>query len=484
MQSAVAEASSSDTGLQDEWSGLSFQKAELSTENRANTLNDSGKQPTAWVDNNLQTSSSLTSGPFPLFGDSNIGQSGHGVPGFQQSASHESLQQSPKETNKWLNQNPQQRPPVDGTFQVQTPIQLNNSQEGSWGRQIYEQMRNSAQNMDMELNSQNMQRPWARQQSMTSYNIGSQSGSKANGWNINQSPSPNEDSTLKILDREQATQHAQSNESRGDAHMESDHDSRMRSGGDNMVQLSFPSSTGGFEQVRSGASSPQVCTNPYMNNFTIPNSSAFKINEEINQQVQHSHQLDHGKHAILDSSMYNRDNENVGKHLHQSSQGLDVRESSLNTSDRGSGAYDKKHENYYQKEISDNYMSGHAYPHQHTVGDGMRGNAQSVATDARPFFGGNQQSVSQVGRKSSGPRKFQYHPMGNLGVGLEPSDTTKSVAHSHAISQWSSRGFKSQDHGYLGQSKSAGHVASNSCMDIEKVINILHATNCLILVVL
>ncbi|XXG55579.1 hypothetical protein AAC387_Pa03g3217 [Persea americana] len=468
MQSAVAETSSSDTGLQDEWSGLSFQKTELSTENHATALNDSGKQPTAWVDNNLQTGSSLTSGPFPLFGDSNPGQSGHGLPGFQQSASHESLHQSPKETNKWINQNPQQKPPIDTTFQIQTPMHMNNTQEGAWGRQIHEQSRISSQSVDMELNSQNMQAAWARQQGMSLYNTGSQSGNKRNGWNINQSLSANEDSTLKILDNEQATQHAQSNESRGDTHMENDHDGRMRSSGDNMASLSFPNSTGGFEQVRSGASSPQVRADPYMNNFTaMPNSSTSKINQEINQQVQHSHQLDYGKHAMFDSSMY-RDNENVGKHQHQSGQGLDVRESSLNTSDRGSGeTYDKKHENYYQ-EISDSYISGQAYSRQHTVGDGMRGNAQSVASDARPLFSGNQQSVGQVGRKSSGPRKFQYHPMGNLGVGLEPSDTTKHATHSHPLSQWSTRGFKSQEQGFLGQSKSVGHVVSTSGKDIEK----------------
>eukprot|EP00268_Persea_americana_P049050 TRINITY_DN5222_c0_g1_i4.p1 TRINITY_DN5222_c0_g1~~TRINITY_DN5222_c0_g1_i4.p1 ORF type:complete len:1743 (-),score=402.89 TRINITY_DN5222_c0_g1_i4:204-5432(-) len=468
MQSAVAEASSSDTGLQDEWSGLSFPKTEVSTENRAIALNDSGKQPTAWVDNNLQTGSSLTSGPFPLFGDSNPGQSGHGLPGFQQSASHESLHQSPKETNKWINQNPQQKPPIDTTFQIQTPMHMNNTQEGAWGRQIHEQSRISSQSVDMELNSQNMQAAWARQRGMSLYNTGSQSGNKRNGWNINQSLSANEDSTLKILDNEQATQHAQSNESRGDTHMENDHDGRMRSSGDNMASLSFPNSTGGFEQVRSGASSPQVRADPYMNNFTaLPNSSTSKINQEINQQVQHSHQLDYGKQAMFDSSMY-RDNENVGKHQHQSGQGLDVRESSLNTSDRGSGeTYDKKHENYYQ-EISDSYISGQAYSRQHTVGDGMRGNAQSVACDARPLFSGNQQSVGQVGRKSSGPRKFQYHPMGNLGVGLEPSDTTKHATHSHPLSQWSTRGFKSQEQGFLGQSKSVGHVVSNSGKDIEK----------------
>lgn len=54
MQSAVAEASSSDTGQQEEWSGLSSQNPGLSTDNQPSDFVDNGKQYTNWADNNSQ----------------------------------------------------------------------------------------------------------------------------------------------------------------------------------------------------------------------------------------------------------------------------------------------------------------------------------------------------------------------------------------------------------------------------------------------
>lgn len=470
MQSAVAEASSSDTGLQDEWSGLSFQKTGLSTENRATALNDSGKQPATWVDNDVQTASSLSSRPFPLFDDSNMSTRVHGVLGFQQHASCGSLQQSPKETSRWLDRSPQQKSLVEGSFHVQTPMRMDNTQESAWGSQIYEQSRGPAQSADMGLNSQNIQSSLAHHQSMAGYSINNQSSSKPNGWNINESLSRNENTTLKILDNENVVQHPQNNEGGGSMHMESDHDSRMRKSDSNIVAISFPKSTGGFELGKSGMSSPQVYTDPYMNNFTaLPNSSTSKINQEMNQQVQHSHHLDYGKHAMFDSSMY-RNNENVGMHQHQPSQCLDVRESSVSTSDRASGdTYDKKHENYHQKEISDSYMSGHSHPRHPTVGDGMRENAWSVAMDTHPLVSSNKNSVGQIGRKSTGSRKFQYHPMGNLGVDMDSSVTTKHVSDTQGLSQLVTRGVRSQEQGYFVQSKPVGNAVSNNSMDLGKV---------------
>lgn len=396
MQSAVAEASSSDTGLHDEWSGLSFQKAELATGNRA-ALNDGVKQPTTWVDNDLQTASSLTSRPFPLFDDSNMSPSSR-LHGFQQNSSHESLQRSPKEP-KWLDQNPQKTLAAGG-FQLQRPMHWDNNQ-GAWGSQVYEQSHEqshgTAQSADMELNSQNMQGSWL-QQNMSSYNISNQSCSKTNGWNINESLASNEGATMKILDNENGIQQAQGN----------------------------PNSTSGFDQVKSRVSSPQVRTDIHMNDFNAPpHSNTLNITQGMNQQVQHGHQLNYGKHAMFDSSLYSG-SENAVKH-HQRSQGPDVQESSINTSEKGSGeTYDKKHESYSQKEISDGQTP---YPTQLTVGDGMRENSWSVASDTHPSVGSNQKSVGQIGRKSSGPRKFQFHPMGNLGVSPEPSDASKYATH-------------------------------------------------------
>ncbi|XP_065855430.1 uncharacterized protein [Euphorbia lathyris] len=80
MQSAVAEASSSDTGIQEEWSGLTFQNTEASTDNHISNFVGSERQQTSWVDSNLQ-SGSFSSKPFPMVTDSSTSSS---FPGFHQ----------------------------------------------------------------------------------------------------------------------------------------------------------------------------------------------------------------------------------------------------------------------------------------------------------------------------------------------------------------------------------------------------------------
>ncbi|XP_077211395.1 uncharacterized protein LOC143846740 isoform X2 [Tasmannia lanceolata] len=382
MQSAVAEASSSDTGLQDEWSGLSFEKMDVSTKNHP-TAGD--RKQTTWVDDSLQAAPSLTSRPFPLFDDANMGPS-RSIPVFQQSTAkfsfnqserertdppHDALQQSPKETGKWLDQSSQQKPLIEGSLQIQTNAHLENTSPGAWGNQMYEQSR-SAVHSDIVLNPQNMQGSWAHQQSMPLYNISNQSCNKLNGWNMNESLTPTGDDTLKICDNESDVQH--------------------------------------------------------MSDFSaLPNSSNSKMSQEINQQVLNSHQLDYGKHANFDSSLKYRGNENVGNYQRQMGKGQ-VQESSMNNSERVSGeTYDKKWENSFQKEISnDSYSSGHSHPGQHTGGS-TREKALFGANDSR-----NQKSAGQ------------------------------------GLSQPVTRGPKSQEQGYFGQSKFVGHSISNNVMDMEK----------------
>lgn len=81
MQSALEETSSTDTGVQEEWSGLSFQNPELSNDNQPCNLMESGKNPTLWQNNILQNASSLNSRSEHLK-TSNASLS---FPGFQQS---------------------------------------------------------------------------------------------------------------------------------------------------------------------------------------------------------------------------------------------------------------------------------------------------------------------------------------------------------------------------------------------------------------
>lgn len=144
MQSAVAEASSSDTGMQEEWSGLTFQNTEISTDNQTSNILDNERQQRGWADNNLQSDSSLGSKPLLMLNDSSVNSS---FPGFHPTGipfmtkhredphpddSHESIQKSPRDTSEWLDCNPQPPLPMDRSEQVQQPVHLDNS----WVSQI------------------------------------------------------------------------------------------------------------------------------------------------------------------------------------------------------------------------------------------------------------------------------------------------------------------------------------------------------------
>lgn len=167
MQSAVAEASSSDTGLQEEWSGLTFQNTEQSTDNQLSNFMESENQPTGWIDNNLQSASSFSSKPLHMTNDSSMSSS---FPGFQQpgiqfpadqreglcqDVSHESMEKSPKVIGEWVDCNPQQKPASEASQQVQSLMHLNNA----WPGQLYErsegeayEQRTAARREDSQMN--------------------------------------------------------------------------------------------------------------------------------------------------------------------------------------------------------------------------------------------------------------------------------------------------------------------------------------------
>ncbi|KAG9439804.1 hypothetical protein H6P81_019969 [Aristolochia fimbriata] len=414
MQSAVAEASSSDTGVQDEWSGLSFQKTDLSPGNHPST-----------VDNNLQNSSSMTSKPFLSFEDSTASPDG-----FQQSStkfafeqservrteiSHESLQRSPQQ-GQWLDQNASQKPP-DGSLQGQTTMHVGSVTEGAWPGQIFEQSSNAAPNSDMGLNLQNMRGSWAQQRNISSYSTGV---SKPNGWNMNETLSLSGDS--------------QSNDQKRPMHMERTHEGGMwRANTSNLGGTSFSNATARLEQKLVAGGTHGHGEDSFVNNLNaLTGSGVSKVSQGMNQQILNSQQLDFEK-RIVDSSLNYRGNDNLGKYQHQSKT-PQVQDMSSGNSDRVSSEFDKKQDSCLQKEMSgDSYVSGRSHPGQQSVpGTALRENAWLNASDSRPSSSGNQKSSGQ------------------------------------GLLQQGSHGVKGQEQGHLGQSKFSGQVVQNSGLDMEK----------------
>ncbi|WOH09775.1 hypothetical protein DCAR_0729234 [Daucus carota subsp. sativus] len=144
MQSAVAETSSSDAGIQEEWSGLSFQNPELSNDNRSSKFIESGKQHPDWVENAV---SALNSKPDPNFKNLSMASS---FPGFQQPGIQFSLKQkdelhldtsresnqhhSPKNNKQWLDCNSLQKQ----TNEVNQHSERLSSLQSAWPDPNYE----------------------------------------------------------------------------------------------------------------------------------------------------------------------------------------------------------------------------------------------------------------------------------------------------------------------------------------------------------
>ncbi|XP_051140849.1 uncharacterized protein LOC127258164 isoform X2 [Andrographis paniculata] len=110
MQSAVAETSSSDTAMQEEWSGLSFQNPEPSTDNQPMNFINTEISQNNWIERNIHNVSSPCSDPEPLFQKSNKNynfldlkqselQTLNQKDEFQSESSHVSSQYSPGNTS-------------------------------------------------------------------------------------------------------------------------------------------------------------------------------------------------------------------------------------------------------------------------------------------------------------------------------------------------------------------------------------------------
>ncbi|XP_042416330.1 uncharacterized protein LOC122005372 isoform X1 [Zingiber officinale] len=158
MQEAV-QASTSDKGVQEEWSGLSSQNTEP-VRTPSCVTNDNGKQPTAWVGNNIKNQASLTAQPFSLLSGPNATTSSSSIIGNKSlllksaheennmpliDASHVPSMSSLLRTNgKEFTNSQNQTKPVEGDVKAKLPI----SSEMRSG-QIFEQCQNRSRNTQL-----------------------------------------------------------------------------------------------------------------------------------------------------------------------------------------------------------------------------------------------------------------------------------------------------------------------------------------------
>lgn len=451
MQSAVAETSSGDTGIQEEWCGPSFQNSEpLSRTQQPSTVNHGGKQQGVWGDNNFHLAVNPNSRQSSLSVDANRPTSSinsFSLPQFQQpgvrtsqvegdmlqtDSSQRNVPKFSEQENKWSDRGPLQKQSVEGS-------------------QIYATVGHPS---GVETNANTNSGSWTRQHSTSSQNSDTQPFNRPNGWNFIESVSADGGDNLRSPEIKNSLP-AQS----GDRHRGM-HDEMGYAAGIWRTE-SIPNSNAELEHAKSTLGSPQVGReSPSFSNIAIPNSSTMRPNQESKQQLPSSQKLDFWK--VVDSSVNSKGGEGLGKNQHNLGKSPQILESSGNNGlDRGMVDMHEVDNSNTKDNAIDSFRSGVLH---HTSSAGSKENVWSDVGDSRTFHGGKQKTSGNGGRRPPVTRKFQYHPMGDVDVDNEPSYGAKHGTHSQTLTQQVLRGTKGYDQGGFGQSNSfemeKGHLPS------------------------
>ncbi|XP_057443080.1 uncharacterized protein LOC130734607 isoform X2 [Lotus japonicus] len=429
MQSAVAETSSSGIGGQEEWSGLSFQNIGPSSGNEHPSTTDSRKQQSAWADNYLQSASNMNSRSFLRSSDvsrPNTTEHNFGVSGFRQSGpdtsreQHDRLQTDSKrpipqflERGEWLECSPQQKQLAEGSH-------------------IY---RNDANRSVLEKNEKVISGSWTHQQTVSSCNSSGDPFNKSNGWDVMKSAPFDTTSTFEIHENENSPQ----------AH----HEKSMH---DEMGQVhamwepdSDTNSSVGLEHVNS-AGNMQVCGEDSGMSGSLPNSGTEWFSRQSSKKLPN---VDVWRDS--DSVGSYRRNEGPVKYDHHIENPL-ILESSKNGKVEGAHGM----ENFNQKAKSADGVSSNP---SHPRAGGVRENTNFDSNELRIT------NLSDEGnRRPPLTRKFQYHPMGDLGTEVEPYGN-QHVINSQHMPLTHFGGDNGQDQSYLGQSKYGHYDRSYSEME-------------------
>ncbi|XVF11816.1 hypothetical protein REPUB_Repub08aG0060000 [Reevesia pubescens] len=438
MQSAVAETSSNDIGIQEEWSGLGVQNSEPPGGNMPSSIvNDGCKKQSALADNNLHAASTLNSKPVPMSTDANINLEFCSVPGVQQSGvqtaneqtgrmhndpSQRFVKQLTEEGSKWLDRSPVPKPVAESA-------------------QLFG---NVAHSPNMQVSAKSIS---GHQQGMAVYSPRGQSHNKPNGWNFIDSASHSGGAISKSQDVESSLQPSHNSDQRDAMYAEKGHGSALA--------RPVPDANIEPDNVSSGLGSPQVNRegSEVDNVAAVTGSRTTRFTKESSQHLLNSHNI----WKSIDTKVRSGPSRVPAKYQQnqdKSPQAFDP--SGNNYLDKGASEANMLENPNVKETSNDSFRSN--LP-QHTSTGGMRDDVWLDANDPR---GGKQKSSVHISRKPSGARKFQYHPMGDLDVEVEPSFGTKSVTHSQTISQHVSQGLKGHDQGYFGQSKFTGHAAGES----------------------
>ncbi|KAK8507057.1 hypothetical protein V6N12_008407 [Hibiscus sabdariffa] len=444
MQSAVAETSSNDLGVQEEWGGLGVQNSEPPSRNMPSQIvNDGSKHQLPWADNKLQTASTSNSKPFPMSSDANINLDFFSIPGVQQSGAQIATEQTEKMNNdssqKFVQQLTDERSKLLDCSSLQKPV-----------AESVQFFGNVAHSPNLQVSAKSVS---GHQQGVAVHNMRVQPHNNPNGWNFIDSTSHSGDAISKGRVIDCALQPSQNSDHRGTMYEEKGHGSA--------VDRSAPNANSEQGNFNPGLRSPQANRegSDLDNVAAVTDSRTTRVTEN-SQQLPKNHNLN--VRRSTDSKLNSVQSKVQAKYQQNQDKNPQAFDSSENDC-LDKGAYEANMlEDHSVKETCNDSFHPNSFHHSST--GGMRDNVWMDVNDSR---GGKQKSSVRISHKPSGIRKFQYHPMGDLDMESEPSYGTKSVAHSQTISQHVSQGLKGHDQGYFGQSKFTGHAARES-IETEK----------------
>lgn len=424
MQSAVAETSSSDVGLPEQWTGLNFPSAEIPSGSSNLTYNNE-RHKTTYAEDNLPQASSMNS----VSGSPDMRNSYHNAQG----------QRFPFEPGKSLQSNSSQR------------LVLSSDERNKWSKlgqsQILGaggcQMVEKTSTLDREMISKNISSNLAPKigEAKEQYN-------RSAGLSVLESAMPCGDAVTASREHSSNSQdHNQNKFIQGEIHGSAGWNSNP--GHNATVHMAHAESSVGSPQANSDVSGLH-------NSAAVPNSSTMMSGKETSLFFKNNHQSTYWNNAdrLVKSSVSK--GEVLQHHVSEDNQllhsSLDIREKE--------GKMHEMENSDKQENSNDSHRSNLS---RHSSAGDVRENVLSDASDSRFLPTGKHKLSNEVGQRNSWANKFQHHPMGNVDKVADPTCGMTHATHSQPMLQ--------QNAAHYGQSLLA--QVPNIEADLAKV----HASN-------
>ncbi|VFQ82140.1 unnamed protein product [Cuscuta campestris] len=379
MQSAIAEAASTDLGPQEELSGLNFQSTVVPSRNQNVSMNNNGRQPSTLMDAHIPIASSMNHEASQPSDSDNMKSSSVNHPGFQQFG------------HKYIN-DISQKMQINSVHRLVQP-----SEENSKWPAVAPMQTSTSHVFDREVDSKMVSSSW-----IDELDRPSKTHDKINDWDALGSTVPTEDASARIHSSQNCSNSLGSSQNIGI------HGDTVHTGAFWKVD---PETHGAanFELTRySPASGPVnselLCSKgaeTFVKHSSLSGteeSSRFLLNNSPNQ-------VKHWKNANTSA----KGKETLGferSHFHN------INDHNLNSLETTSQE-DRTHEaDIYNKPENSNDSYRSNVSHQNSAGS-WRENVLLDSSDSRSLFTGKEKLSNNTGKKSSA-RKFHYHPMGNL----------------------------------------------------------------------